>query len=120
MLSLTWAAGWATRRCCVGGGGAAPGADVVGINITPAQVAHCRARAAAAAARNVRFVCGSATALPQAAGTLDFVLALESAFHFETRVQFFAEAARVLRPGGTIALAVSLGLLATAAGHCGL
>jgi hypothetical protein len=33
------------------------------------------------------------------------VVALESAFHFPHRARFFAEAARVLRPGGTVALA---------------
>lgn len=35
----------------------------------------------------------------------DFVLAVESAFHFNTRENFFKEAYRILKPGGKIALA---------------
>ncbi len=35
----------------------------------------------------------------------DFVLAVESAFHFYTRENFFKEAYRLLKPGGKIALA---------------
>jgi cyclopropane fatty-acyl-phospholipid synthase-like methyltransferase len=43
------------------------------------------------------------TGLPD--GSADRVVALESAFHLPSRDAFFAEARRVLRPGGRIALA---------------
>jgi microcystin synthetase protein McyJ len=36
--------------------------------------------------------------------SFDKVLALECAFHFDTRDQFMREAFRVLKPGGTVAL----------------
>jgi microcystin synthetase protein McyJ len=37
--------------------------------------------------------------------TYDVVIALESAFHFNTRAEFFANAARLLRPGGVLVTA---------------
>jgi SAM-dependent methyltransferase len=48
---------------------------------------------------------GSATAMPLPDACCDVVTALECAFHFDTRAAFLAEACRVLRPGGRIALA---------------
>src|SRR5690349_9288040 len=40
--------------------------------------------------------------------SFDRVLALECAFHFDTREQFLREAFSVIKPGGTIALADEL------------
>lgn len=48
---------------------------------------------------------GSATATRLDAGAFDAVVALESAFHFNTRQDFFAEAWRLLRPGGRVVAA---------------
>lgn len=76
--------------------------SVVGLNITPSQVEVARQRVTAP---RVRFEVGSATAMPFSEGSFDVVLGLESAFHFDPRSAFLHEAARVLRPGGRLALA---------------
>lgn len=45
-----------------------------------------------------------ATALPVTGGVADLIVSVEAALHFATRKGFFAEAARVLRPGGQLLL----------------
>jgi microcystin synthetase protein McyJ len=47
----------------------------------------------------------SATDMPFPANSFDCIVALESAFHFQTRERFFEEAFRVLKPGGWLATA---------------
>lgn len=79
---------------------------IVGLNITESQVRHARRRAGERGVDGVvSLLAGSATAMPVAGGAFDRVTALETAFHYDTRADFFREAFRVLRPGGTIALA---------------
>jgi MPBQ/MSBQ methyltransferase len=74
-------------------------AAVVGINISLEQLVYARARGLGAA------VVGDAARLGIASGVADAVIACESPQHFDTRADFFAEAWRVLRPGGVICLA---------------
>jgi len=52
----------------------------------------------------VPFVAADGCRLPVADASLDHVLAVECIFHFASRKAFFREAARVLEPGGTLAL----------------
>jgi ubiquinone/menaquinone biosynthesis C-methylase UbiE len=74
-------------------------AVLVGVGISRPQLAHARTACAGA-----RFVCADAVALPFANAAFDAVIAIESALHFDPRTRFFAEARRVLAPGGTLAL----------------
>ena len=84
-LSTRWAAGWSS--------------EVIGVEPS----ADMRARAAAVTIEdNVRYIDGwsSSTSLP--AGSADVVLAVQ-ALHWMEPVSTFAEAARLLRPGGVFA-----------------
>ena len=79
---------------------------IVGLNITASQVAVARARVADLGLNDrIDLREGSATAMPLPDASFDLVTALECAFHFRTRERFFAEAYRVLRPGGRLAVA---------------
>lgn len=77
-----------------------PDARVIGVNISARQVEHCR-RAVPAAEFHVM----DATRLDFPDASFDLVFCVEAAFHFDTRSDFLREAWRVLRPGGTLALA---------------
>ena len=77
-----------------------------GLNITQAQVTKAREQVEAAGlADRVDLQEGSATEIAFEDASFDRVLALECAFHFNTREAFFQESFRVLRPGGVLALA---------------
>jgi microcystin synthetase protein McyJ len=81
-------------------------ARITGLNITPFQVERARKRVQARGLDDrIDLGMGSATQMPFGANTFTKVTALECAFHFHTREQFFHEAFRVLTPGGRIALA---------------
>lgn len=72
---------------------------LTGLNIDDRQLAYARE-----AVPGARFVQGDACALPFADASFDRVLAVECIFHFPSRAKFLKEAARVLKPGGRIAL----------------
>jgi cyclopropane fatty-acyl-phospholipid synthase-like methyltransferase len=82
------------------------GCRLVGLNIDVRQLRWGRHMLTTAGPRqaSISFVAGDGCRLPVAAGSVDHVLAVECVFHFPSRKQFFREAARVLEPGGTLAL----------------
>jgi MPBQ/MSBQ methyltransferase len=78
-----------------------PRADLVGLNIDPEQL-RAAASIAAPTEGSLAWVVADACSLPFADGSFDRVLAVECLFHFVSRARFFAEAARVLAPGGRL------------------
>lgn len=76
---------------------------IVGINVAAGQVAQARRRVEELGlAGRVEIRIASATEIPFARASFDKVVALESALHFDSRADFFAEACRVLRSGGRL------------------
>ena len=75
--------------------------SLTAVNITWSQLVAGRGRLRDAGARAV---CGDACRLPFADAAFDGVISVEAAFHFASRTEFFAEALRVLRPGGVLTM----------------
>jgi len=76
-----------------------------GINISATQLAWARRKVEQQGlSSRVQFLEASATALPFDTASIDVVTSTEAAFHFDPRATFFAEAARVLKPGGVLSM----------------
>jgi SAM-dependent methyltransferase len=73
----------------------------VAMNITESQLRAGREPMAEAGAQPVL---GDATRIPLASSSVDGVISVEAAFHFPSRRRFFAEAFRILRPGGVLTM----------------
>lgn len=76
---------------------------LVGVNIDPRQLARAAQQVRPSRGSTLELVEADAARIPLASGSFDVVLAVECVFHFDRRA-FFAEAARVLRPGGNLTL----------------
>ncbi|MFC5719495.1 SAM-dependent methyltransferase [Streptomyces gamaensis] len=84
---------------------AAHGAHVTGITLSPYQAGLARERAAAAGmAASARFEVADMHDLPFAEASFDAVLAIEVMCHAPVRTRVYEQLARVLRPGGTVAV----------------
>ncbi|MEV6315560.1 methyltransferase domain-containing protein [Streptomyces sp. NPDC051776] len=81
------------------------GAQVVGITNSAVQIeAAVRNGQEAGLGDRVSFICADATVLDFEAESFDAVLMIESIFHLPDRLGALREVARVLRPGGRVAL----------------
>lgn len=74
---------------------------LVAVNITESQLRAGRERLHAARAHAV---VGDAVRLPLRDASADGVISVEAAFHFPSRRAFFAQAFRVLKPGGVLSM----------------
>lgn len=82
-----------------------PNIEINGINILTKQVELAQKKIKLAGLSNrVVLSSGDAVNLTFDDAMFDLILAIESAFHFETRQKFFNESHRVLKPGGIIVL----------------
>lgn len=77
---------------------------VHGLDITPALLTLARAAAAKENLVNCVFECGDAYALPYAAAKFDLAACAYALHHLENPAAALAELARVVRPGGKLAL----------------
>jgi SAM-dependent methyltransferase len=75
--------------------------SLIAVNITEAQLRHGAARLERAEASPVA---ADATRLPLRDSSTGGVISVEAAFHFSSRPAFFAEARRVLSPGGVLSM----------------
>lgn len=74
---------------------------LIALNITESQLRDGKAALSEAGAHPIA---GDAIRIPLADGSVDGVISVEAAFHFRSRQRFFAEARRVLRPGGVLTM----------------
>jgi ubiquinone/menaquinone biosynthesis C-methylase UbiE len=79
------------------------GLKLTGLNIDARQLDYAREHVTPRPPNDIAWVEGDACRLPFEAPRFDVVLAVECVFHFDRQL-FFAEASRVLRPGGRLAL----------------
>ncbi|WP_255556386.1 class I SAM-dependent methyltransferase [Methylococcus sp. Mc7] len=80
------------------------GVALTGLNIDHRQLLRAARMHAPSAGNTLAWLRADACALPFADASFDVVLAVECIFHFPDRRRFFAEAWRVLKPGGRLAL----------------
>lgn len=78
--------------------------DLTGLNIDPRQLAAAEAQTKPSHGNKIGWIEADACQLPFEDNSFDRVLAVECIFHFPSRQQFLAEAARVLKPGGYLAV----------------
>jgi len=78
--------------------------DLTGLNIDPRQLAAAESQITPISGNRTSWVEADACALPFEDNSFDRVLAVECIFHFPSREKFLAEAARVLKPGGYLAV----------------
>ncbi|HEV2491833.1 MAG TPA: arsenite methyltransferase [Terriglobia bacterium] len=94
-----------------------PGGHVIGVDMTEAMLARARANAARGGFNNVEFRKGEIEALPVESSTVDRIISNCVINLAPNKARVFAEAYRVLKPGGAITVSdiVSIGSIPDAA-----
>jgi ubiquinone/menaquinone biosynthesis C-methylase UbiE len=77
---------------------------VCGVDLTPALLAQARASSQQAGLANLGFACGDAAAAPLPDGAFDLAVCGYSFHHFPAPARVAAELARVVPPGGRVAV----------------
>jgi tocopherol O-methyltransferase len=80
------------------------GVEATGITISPVQVEMANAAAAAEGCLCARFLLMDAQAMAFRPSSFDIIWSLESISHYQRKKEFFASAARLLRPLGAFAI----------------
>ena len=78
--------------------------NAIGVDLTPAMVEKARAEAAHDGIANIEFVCADIYALPFADGAAGIVSCGYAFHHMTDPPRALAEMARVLQPGGRLAI----------------
>lgn len=78
--------------------------NLVGVNLSGTQLEYA-SELTASEQNRLHWIRADGCCLPLSSVSFDRVLCLEALPHFQSRDRFFAEVARVLRPGGILALA---------------
>lgn len=81
-----------------------PQGSIVGIDLSPAMVAHAQAGAARAGLTNIEFVAGDAQVYPFAENAFDLAISSFGSMFYADPVAAFANVRRGLRPGARVAL----------------
>ncbi len=81
---------------------AAEAKSVVGVDISAEAIRH--AQTTYGNAKNLRYLEGSATAIPLAAASIDVVVSFETIEHLAEQEEMLAEIRRVLRPNGLLVI----------------
>lgn len=76
----------------------------IGVDLTPAMIEKARAEAARAGITNIEFIRGDIYALPFAEGVASIVACGYAFHHMQEPARALVEMARVLRPGGRVAI----------------
>lgn len=90
--------------CLLAARAVGPSGSVVGVDFLPDMVARATSAAAQAALSNVRFIDGLIEALPLPDGSADVVISNGVVNLSPRKVRVLAEAFRILRPGGRLAI----------------